>query len=188
MARFADHGAGLPDLRAVVVDAQMIVRDVEHDVGLAEVARHPAPPLHGGEHGVESPGAARRIQRLDGRAVQLAGDLDVVGFLEFADRHGKGGVVVGIGLGRQAKPLAHLRHAGIRHHGFLALVVADVAQHRTVADAGRLVLGGLIAQLRELGLERLIGRLRRIECFERRRQIVGAAIFFSTSSASNASL
>ena len=53
LVRLADHDARLPDLRAVVIDAQVEVRDVEHDVGAAEVARHPAPALHGGEDGVD---------------------------------------------------------------------------------------------------------------------------------------
>ena len=78
MPRLADHGAGLPDLLAVVINADEKIRDVELDVCLAEVTRHPAPAFHGGENGVELFDAARAVDRFDGRRVQLAGDLNAV--------------------------------------------------------------------------------------------------------------
>ena len=140
---------------------------------LAEVARQPAPALHGGEDGVELLGAARRVDRLDGRGVQLAGDLDAVGLLELADRHGDRGVVVGVGFGGETKALAQQRHAGVRHHGLFALAVAGVAQHRAILDT---VANGLVRRVAHLGvfrLQRAVARLRRVELRQRLAEVVG---------------
>ena len=57
----ADHDARLPDLVAVVHDLEREVRDVQHDMRLAEVARHPAPALHIGEDGIDRVLAAARL-------------------------------------------------------------------------------------------------------------------------------
>ena len=72
-AGLADHHARLPDRRAVVVDAQREVRDVQHDMRLAEVARHPAPALHVGDDDLVVFFVALAVERVDGLLRQLAG-------------------------------------------------------------------------------------------------------------------
>ena len=74
-ADLADDDARHPDLLAVLVDAQMIVRNVEHDVRRTEIARHPAPALHGGEHRIHALLPARAVERVDRHGGELAVDL-----------------------------------------------------------------------------------------------------------------
>ena len=98
LARLADHDLGLPDQLAVVHDAQRVVRDVDHHVGLAEVARHPAPALHVGDDDVDGLLALRAVDGVERRLRELAVGLDAVLLLELGDRVGQRLVVVGVAV------------------------------------------------------------------------------------------
>src|SRR5262249_3458613 len=71
--RLADDDAGGPDLGAVVHHLEREVRQVDHDVSLAEVARIPAPALHIGDDEVDRLVARRTVELLDRLGVEVAG-------------------------------------------------------------------------------------------------------------------
>ena len=146
-------------------------------MGAAEIARHPAPALHGGEHGLDPLAAARPVERLDRRAFSCPLDQDAVGLLELADRLGQFGVVFGVGLGGEVEAFAQQRHAGVpsRFPG-RGCRGCSAARRRSAMrlPAG---LSGCIAYLGELGLQRPIGWLRRIELLQCLRKVVGGRDF-----------
>ena len=163
VAGLAAHDLGLPHLRAVLHHPQGEVGNVDHHVGVAEVARQPAPALHVGEDDVDVAVALRPVDRVDRRGGELAARRQMVALLEFLHRLGDGLVVGGVaGVAGDAEALAQQRHARILHRG-----LRHELEHRARRDARRpaAVLGG--ARLGELRLERLVAGVRRIEPLER---------------------
>ena len=159
--RLADHDSGAPDLGVVVHHPQREVRQIDDHVGLAEIARIPAPALHIGDDGVDLLVARRTIELLDGLRIEIAGDRQFVGALEFLHRLGELGVVSEVGgIPGQAELVAQQRNARVFHRSLGVeleqLAVGDLFGTR-----------GLGAHLREHGLELLVALVGRAEFVER---------------------
>ena len=138
-AGLADHDARRPDRRVVVVDAQREVRDVQHHMGLAEIARHPAPALHVGHDDDVVALVALAVEGVDRLLRQPAGRRQALLLLELRDRVGERLVVEQIvAHRRQAEPLAQQRHALVLHqHGLPGALVGGEFEHRTACDLRR---------------------------------------------------
>ena len=129
---------------------------------LRDVAMVPAPSLHVGDDGVDA-AVVRRIELLDRQRVEIAGRRQFVLALKLFHGFGKFLVIAQIGrLTGNTEPLAQLRHAGIFHRA-----LAVKGEHRTRRDFVASAAGRLAAQLRQRGLEFLIGLVRRAELIER---------------------
>ena len=158
---FADHDARGPDLGTVVHHLEREVRQIDHDMGVAEIARVPAPALHVGHDHVDRLVARRAVELLDRLRIDIAGDRQLVGALEFLHRFRELGVVFEVGgIAGEAELLAQQRDARIFHRR-----LGIELEQRAVGD--HLARVALAAHLRELSLEPLIGFVRRAELLER---------------------
>src|ERR1700736_1208695 len=103
-AGFADHDTRLPDRGAVIVDVQRVVRNVQDDMRLAEIARYPAPAFHVGDDDLVVALLALAVERIDGRVGELAAGLEALVLLELGNRVGERLVVEGVvGNGRKTE-------------------------------------------------------------------------------------
>ena len=103
---------------AVLHHPQRVVRDVQHDVGIAEIARQPAPALHIGDDGVDHIGAARRRRHAIEAAQRAPGRSGRPGLIRsrllvVLDRGGERIVVAQVGLVALAT-LSRWRSSGTR--------------------------------------------------------------------------
>ena len=81
----ADHDAGRLEDLAVLVDVEVEVRDVDPDVEVAEVLRHPAPALHVGEDQADVV-VGGGVQRVDRALADDAVGVQTLLLLERLDR------------------------------------------------------------------------------------------------------
>ena len=113
----ADNDTGLPDLLAVVHHAQHVVRNVERDVSVTEIARRPAPALHIRDDGLDHVGAARRgngVEAADGGVPDDAVGVHAVLLLVRLHRGSEGLVIAQAGLvACHLEPLAEQRDARV---------------------------------------------------------------------------
>ncbi len=188
VAGLSDHDLGVPDRRALVVDAQREVRNVQDHMRLAEVARHPAPALHVGHDDLVVALLALAVERIERRVGELAVRRQALALLIGRDRVGERLVVEQIVLhGIEAEPHAQDRHALVLHQDGVALLVADELEHRTGRDLLRTRIALVAARIGELLAQRFVLRGAAADsCRATAAASLPFASFASTSSGSGA--
>ena len=194
--RLAGDDLGAPDDLVVAHDLERVVGNVEHHIGLAEIARQPAPAFHRSGDGVGLLRGGRTVDGGERAAVDHAGRLDVgarlhvfhrveqrlvvdqfvrlAGFLLNLDQFDLSGALVAHlhrFLRRRRRGQADIEtRAQQRHARILVAGLDRGAACDAVVGVGARSAG---AQLGELGLERLVRLMRRIEAVERGVDVAG---------------
>ena len=153
-------------MRVIAHHLEGEVRDIDHHVSAAKVARQPAPALHIGKDALDLLDGLGTVDGGQRLAVDQAGRLDIGARLDVLDGVEQR-LVIGLvaRLAADAEALAQRRHARV-----LGARLDDRAVWNAIVDFG--ARRG-VAQLGEFFLQGLEAAVRRIEAVERRVGVVG---------------
>ena len=167
--RFAGDNLGAPDQTVVAHHPEGVVRNIDHHIGLAEIARQPAPTFHIGDHAVDLLSRLDQLRAVDGGerlAIDDAGRLDVGAGLHVLDRVEQRLVIDEVvSVAFNAETLAQCRHTRI----LVARIDAMAVGNAIVGLGARLI----VAQFGELALQGPEAVMRRIEAVEASVDIAG---------------
>ena len=149
---------------AVVHHAQREIGEIDDDIALAEIVRHPAPALQVGEDDVDRLVRLLAVHRFDGLRRQQTCDLQLVLLLILLDRIGERLVVSAAAVARHIEPCTQFWHP---------LILRADLRRRACRDLRLRWVGFASAVFRELGLQGLVLRHLRFIGIQNQRDIFG---------------